>query len=114
MPRAGCTRDARFLEGVMRFAPHLGWLVLLTACHDNRPLPNARPAAPPQPSAGNAVREAAVAAEQRRDSGAISAETLANRDPKVRRDAARALARIADARAAELSLLALADEDPEV
>jgi cyclophilin family peptidyl-prolyl cis-trans isomerase len=39
---------------------------------------------------------------------------LSSRDVALRRSAARALARIADARAAELLLLALSDEDPEV
>lgn len=53
-------------------------------------------------------------AELRRDSAAISVEALSQRDLPVRRAAARALSRIADARSAELSLLALSDEDPEV
>ncbi|HYP78028.1 MAG TPA: peptidylprolyl isomerase [Polyangiaceae bacterium] len=100
----------------MRFVKHLGWLVLFTACRDPRPAPNAQPTASAQASASpaNGGRGASSTAEQRRDSAAISAEFLASRDVQVRRDAARALARIADARAAELLLLALADEDPEV
>ncbi|MEO8904642.1 MAG: peptidylprolyl isomerase [Polyangiaceae bacterium] len=59
-------------------------------------------------------RGALLSAEQRRDSAAIDREVLSSRDVSVRRTAARALARIADARAAELLPLALADEDPEV
>ena len=39
---------------------------------------------------------------------------LSSREVEVRRAAARALARIADARASELLRLALSDEDPEV
>ncbi|MEI9937206.1 MAG: peptidylprolyl isomerase [Pseudomonadota bacterium] len=99
----------------MGWAKHLGWLVLLTACHDNRPDPHAH-VAPPAHSLGvvSGDRGLLLAAEQRRDSAAISAETLSSRDVQVRRDAARALARIADARSAELLLLALSDEDPEV
>jgi cyclophilin family peptidyl-prolyl cis-trans isomerase len=99
----------------MRVAKYLALLVLLTACHDNRPTPNARgaPAAPSE-SAVSADRLQLFAAEQRRESSAISADALSSRDVQVRRSAARALARIADARAAELLLLALADEDPEV
>ena len=99
----------------MRFSKHFGWLVLFTACHDPRPDPNARAAtAAPAVSAVNADRQAVLAAEQRRDSLAIAPEALSSRNVQVRRSAARALARIADARAAELLLLALADEDPEV
>lgn len=99
----------------MRFAKHLGWFVLLTACHDNRPHPDAR-RNPPAPSASavSADRTLLLMAEQRRTSAAIAPEVLSNRDVQVRRIAARALARIADARAAELLQLALADEDPEV
>ncbi len=99
----------------MRFAKHLGWLVLLTACHDNPPDPTARTAkAASSASAVGDARQALFAAEQRRDSAAITAEALSSRDVAVRRSAARALARIADERAAELLLLALADEDSEV
>ncbi len=53
-------------------------------------------------------------AERRRDSSAIEREALSSRDASVRRAAARALARIADGRAAELLALALSDEDSEV
>jgi cyclophilin family peptidyl-prolyl cis-trans isomerase len=45
---------------------------------------------------------------------AIERETLSSREVTVRRSAARALARIADAPAAELLTLALSDEDAEV
>lgn len=99
----------------MRLARNVGWLVLLTACHDNRPDPSTRDAAPTHSaSVVSADRQALVTAEQRRDSAAVTPEMLSSRDVLVRRDAARALARIADARSAELLLLALADEDPEV
>jgi cyclophilin family peptidyl-prolyl cis-trans isomerase len=99
----------------MRFGKHVGWLVLLTACHDNHPDSKPR-GAPPTPSASaeSAKLGSLMSAEQRRDSAAILPEALSSRDVHVRRGAARALARIADARAAELLLLAIADEDPEV
>ncbi|HKO46453.1 MAG TPA: peptidylprolyl isomerase [Polyangiaceae bacterium] len=97
----------------MRFAKHMGWLVLLTACHDNRPDASTR-TAPAASSALGADRQLLLMAEQRRDSAAIASEALSSRDVGVRRSAARALARIADARSTELLLLALADEDPEV
>src|SRR5438128_2313592 len=60
------------------------------------------------------ARNQLLGAEQRRDSSAIGGEALSSREVGIRRIAARALARIADARAAELLPLALADEDPEV
>jgi len=103
----------------MRRYTLLGGLVLLTACHDPPGASNSR-AAPSSSSAAGATgapssnRERLLQAEQRRDSAAIGAEVLASRDVQVRRAAARALARIADARAADSLLLALADEDPEV
>ena len=53
-------------------------------------------------------------AEQRRDSAAVAGEALSSRQISIRRSAARALSRIADARAAELLTRAVADEDPEV
>jgi cyclophilin family peptidyl-prolyl cis-trans isomerase len=53
-------------------------------------------------------------AEQRRLSAEITPDDLADRDPAVRRLAARALARIADARSTELLAKSLADEDAEV
>jgi len=99
----------------MRFAKHLGLLVLCTACHEKRSDPRGQPA--PSMLASSAVsvnRAALTTAEQQRDSAALSAEVLSSRDAEVRRAATRALARIADARAAELLMPALADEDPEV
>ena len=99
----------------MRFGKHFGWLVLLTACHDNRPDPNARVVPPASsPSAPSAQRRLLSTAEQQRDSGAITSAQLSSRDVALRRASARALSRIADARSAESLLLALADEDPEV
>jgi HEAT repeat protein len=74
--------------------------------HSAAPERSARPA--------TVSRESLLSAEQRRDSTAIGGEALSSRDLNVRRSAARALARIADARAAELLPLALADEDSEV
>jgi len=53
-------------------------------------------------------------AEQRRASADVTPADLAARDVRLRRNAARALARIADARAAELLATSLADEDPSV
>lgn len=103
----------------MRVAQLLGGLVLLTACRDPHADPSAR-AAPPKASvsaassSGSAQRELSLSGEQRRDSAAIASELLSSRDVTVRRSAARALSRIADARAAQLLSLALADEDPEV
>jgi len=99
----------------MRFAKHVGWLVLLTACHDRALDPKGRAApAASSASAVDADRQLLLTAEQRRLSAAIAPEVLSSRDVNVRRSAARALARIADARASELLMLALADEDREV
>ena len=53
-------------------------------------------------------------AEHRRDSHAVPAAELAHSDPIVRRASTRALARIADAKAAEALLGRLRDEDAEV
>ncbi len=53
-------------------------------------------------------------AEYRRDSRAISADDLSHRELRVRRAAARALARIADSRARDALKKSLADEDVEV
>ena len=94
---------------------HFSWLLLAVACRSPHGDPNTH-AALPAHSAGalSTERAALFEAEQRRDSAAIGREVLSSRDVVVRRTAARALARIADARAAELLLLALSDEDPEV
>jgi cyclophilin family peptidyl-prolyl cis-trans isomerase len=53
-------------------------------------------------------------AEQRRASADVMPADLAARDVRLRRAAARALARIADARTAELLVTSLADEDASV
>jgi cyclophilin family peptidyl-prolyl cis-trans isomerase len=58
--------------------------------------------------------QAVESAEQRRASGDVMPADLAARDVRLRRNAARALARIADARAAELLMTSLADEDASV
>ncbi|HSU40009.1 MAG TPA: hypothetical protein VLJ38_10580, partial [Polyangiaceae bacterium] len=55
-----------------------------------------------------------ASAEQRRASGAVNATDLTSHDVRLRRAAARALARIADERAGELLAASLGDEDPEV
>lgn len=57
---------------------------------------------------------ALLGAELERRSGAILEEDLSHRSAPVRRAAARAAARIADARSATLLVRALTDEDPEV
>ncbi|HET7538390.1 MAG TPA: peptidylprolyl isomerase [Polyangiaceae bacterium] len=99
----------------MRCSKHFGWLVLLTACHDPRTDPHAQPAPPAlAASAVNHQRQLIAVAEQRRETGPIFSDALSSRDVNVRRSAARALSRIADAHAAESLLLALSDEDPEV
>lgn len=71
-------------------------------------------AADAAPAKYHGERVRLLEAEQRRASGAITQEDLQHLDVKVRRAAARALARIADARAVELLSKSLADEDAEV
>lgn len=66
------------------------------------------------PAKERARVKALVSAEARRDSKAVTEGDLASRSVSVRRHAARALARIGDARAADLLSHALADEDPRV
>jgi cyclophilin family peptidyl-prolyl cis-trans isomerase len=105
----------------MRSVKDCSVLLLLIACQ-SRPLdsgthaalPSPRPPLPPLAASIGAEQSALRVAELSRDSAAIASEILSNRDVTVRRSAARALSRIADGRAAELSLLALSDEDPEV
>ncbi len=88
---------------------------MLAACQGRNVDPSTHAAVPaPSASAALADSRALLSAELRRDSAAISAEALSSRDLGARRLAARAVSRIADARASELSLLALADEDAEV
>jgi cyclophilin family peptidyl-prolyl cis-trans isomerase len=66
------------------------------------------------PRGGTPRARALLEAEQRRASREVTLDDFADRDVNVRRAAARALARIADTRAAELLAKSLADEDPEV
>lgn len=93
-------------------------LLLLASCDgcergktDAAPSASASAAAssPPSPELGELVR-----AEHTRSAKAIAPEALSSRDVRVRRIAARALARIADERSAKLLDGALADEDPGV
>jgi len=90
---------------------------LALACH--------RPTTPGAPSASASTRAAAppdsalrvlalLGAEQRRASRDVTSGDLASHDARIRRAGARALARIADARAAELLVTSLGDDDPEV
>ncbi len=94
-------------------------LVLLgAACRRAEPAPRADAAAPTaaarRPANGDDHLTRLAALEARRDSQAIGADDLRQRNVQIRRRAARALARIADARAGELLTPALADEDAEV
>ncbi|HEX6277395.1 MAG TPA: peptidylprolyl isomerase, partial [Polyangiaceae bacterium] len=94
--------------------------LVLASCgkHDAGPDAGAARSAAPRASGSPprpAGRESALAsAEQRRASRDVLDLDLFERDVRVRRAAARALARIADARAAELLAKTLADEDGEV
>ena len=98
----------------MRNSGYFCAIALLGACQHQAD-PSTHAAAPSlSASATQSELRGLGAAEQRRDSAAISGEALSSRDVTVRRSAARALARIADARSAELLLLALADEDATV
>lgn len=101
----------------------LCWIAMLAAsgaCGRNETLSSPGASASAAPSASTTPKASAerVArlreAEQRRASAAVSFEELSHLDVEVRRAAARALARIADARAVELLSKSLADEDPEV
>lgn len=99
----------------MCIGKHFCWLALLAACQSRTlDVGKGRPPAPSSSDAFAKERSALLVAEQQRDSAAIGADALSSRDPTLRRTAARALARIADTRAAELLRLALSDEDPEV
>jgi len=98
----------------MRVGGYFLGVLLLVACRDRAAAP-----APPAPSSSSATvvtgnLEALRSAEWDRNSAAIGADALSSRDVRVRRAAARALSRIADARANELLSLGLADEDAEV
>ncbi len=74
------------------------------------PLPSAQSSAPVAVPTSGRAREL-LALEQRRDSSSVSESDVSSRNVVVRRQAARALARIADARSAELLRRALSDED---
>jgi cyclophilin family peptidyl-prolyl cis-trans isomerase/HEAT repeat protein len=90
-------------------------LCAVAACRNAGSDPSTHSAAPAHaPNATTADTKTLRVAEARRDSTAIGEEELSSRELPVRRAAARALARIADARAVELLQLALSDEDPEV
>jgi len=101
----------------MRRTAHVLLLAALASCHRAEGGPSSHSAEPkPARSERSApIDESALRrAELRRDSSAVGEAALSSREPPVRRAAARALARIADARSAALLLLALGDEDPEV
>jgi cyclophilin family peptidyl-prolyl cis-trans isomerase len=72
------------------------------------------PLTPAPALSGSARRAGLMSAEQRRASRDVLDADLSERDVGTRRSAARALARIADARSAELLGKSLADEDEEV
>jgi cyclophilin family peptidyl-prolyl cis-trans isomerase len=99
----------------MRRAGPVSLFFALAACHGASTDPGKR-VAPPKQAQASAQSEATAlnVAEMRRDSAAIGEATLSSRDLATRRAAARALARIADARSVELLGLAIADEDAEV
>ncbi|HEU5077430.1 MAG TPA: HEAT repeat domain-containing protein [Polyangiaceae bacterium] len=78
-----------------------------------QPSPSASASAP-QRAPDAAVFERLRSSEHRRDSGALRPADLTNRDARVRREAARALARIADTRAVEPLRGLLRDEDGAV
>src|SRR5262245_48777805 len=75
---------------------------------------SATPRSSAAPPVEAARRQAILSAEHRRSSRDILDADLSSRDVTVRRAAARALSRIADARAVEHLLKTLADEDDEV
>jgi cyclophilin family peptidyl-prolyl cis-trans isomerase len=80
--------------------------------HGTRAAPSASSSASAAPPP--AVIAELLQAEHARNARAVSPELLSDRDPLVRRRAARALSRIADTPAAALLTGALADEDPGV
>jgi hypothetical protein len=91
----------------------------LFGCGKDEEAPGNGPAA--SASAANAAstndparRTALLAAEHRRASRDVLDTDLSHRDVTVRRAAARALARIGDARAAEVLAKSIADEDEDV
>ena len=88
-------------------------LFALGACRSPVPSPTPPAATSAGPSSGVSA-DALRAAELRRDSAAIGSDALSSRDVTLRRGAARALSRIADAPASEQLALALSDEDADV
>jgi cyclophilin family peptidyl-prolyl cis-trans isomerase len=112
--------DARMVSSLCFRA--LALAGLLAAC--SRPqAPGAGPAGSANGSAsaiasaarvGDQRAAALLSAEQRRASADVTLDDLSHEHPHVRRAAARALARIADVRAAELLAKSLGDEDAEV
>jgi cyclophilin family peptidyl-prolyl cis-trans isomerase len=103
--------SARKLAAVLAVATALG-----AGCKRRDPKPAAPSAsAGPNGAPADAARVTELTAlEARRDAADISAADLQSRDVRVRRRAARALARIEGPRAAKLLAPALADEDPDV
>ncbi|HMI93529.1 MAG TPA: YdcF family protein, partial [Polyangiales bacterium] len=89
-----------------------------SACQSSTPPARSDGGATPSGSARSSSDDARLARlsalEGMRDAQGVSAADLQNRNVEIRRRAARALARIADARSAELLAAALADEDVEV
>jgi cyclophilin family peptidyl-prolyl cis-trans isomerase len=96
----------------------LGVTATMLACGREDEMPGKAAGAPSAagaaPAKHHGERVRLLEAEQRRASSAITPEDLQHLDVKVRRAAARALARIADARAVELLSKSLADDDAEV
>ncbi|MEZ4222456.1 MAG: peptidylprolyl isomerase [Polyangiaceae bacterium] len=92
-------------------------LLLITACNGCRTSSQAAPSASASTGAPASPGVSAVTvlrAEHRRDAAAVPEEVRSSRDVVTRRRAARALARIADAKAADALLSMLRDEDGEV
>lgn len=90
-------------------------LIFLAACRSSTLDPSAHAVLPAHSGTRVGVEQSALfSAEQRRDASAVGRDVLSSREVALRRSAARTLARIADAPAAELLTLALSDEDAEV
>ena len=109
---------ARFLPVVLVALTATGALTVACSRSDDAPavglpLPSARSSGPVAVPTSGRAREL-LQLEQRRDSSGISESDLSSRNVSVRRQATRALARIADERSAELLRRALSDEDRSV
>ena len=91
-------------------------LPAISACHKNAPPSGASAdAAPPRSTADVAADLLAIArAEDERRAGDVPEAARTDRDPRLRRRAARAFARIADDASIPALLRALTDEDREV